>query len=289
MVDHHFLSPSTLLALPPELVEAFCQPFAPHEVRLRVGKRRRSVDGEGWECTAVPVLSRQVIEARLNTLVPGGWSTSSPSLVVTADRVTVSACVTIGVTTHTDYGEVSLTRSAVPDETEELLWSVPEAFEHALFRACARFGLGRSLTSLAREWVPYDAEHGRIALSSAQQQAHILKLYQQANIPLPFETSQPGLFQPEEPARSPTREEALLHGTRGSSTPFDSVTRESLRARDLTWVQHQCAAHPKSLPRILSRWKVQRLEDLSDAQLHEVIKSIHRSRARSAQALARVS
>ena len=287
MVDHHFLSPSTLPPLPSELVEAFCQPFAPHEVRLLVGKRRRSADEEGWECTAVPVLSRQVIEARLNTLVPGGWSTSSPSLVVADTRVTVSARVTIGAITHTDYGEVSLTRSAVPDETEELLWSVPEAFEHALFRACARFGLGRYLSELAREWVPYDAKHGRIALSPGQRQAHILKLYRQAKIPLSLEDNLPVLSGQEKPGQPPTREEA--QGTRGSSSPFGSVPRESLRAKDLTWVQQQCAVHPKSVPRILSRWNVQRLEDLSDAQLHEVIKSIHQSRARSAQALPHAS
>lgn len=249
---------------------ALQQPFAPHEVQLRAGKRRARDDG-GWECIAIPVLARRSIEDRLDTLVPGEWETTSPSLVVADRRIVVCARVTIGTITHTDYGEIFLDRPAVPDEVEELLWSVPDTFDHAFQRACARFGLGRYLDDLAREWLPYDAERACIALSPEQQHAHLLKLYQQAGLPRPQEIAQPACDE-----REPTPTSL-------------SAMREGIRARDLAWVRQQCAAHPRSLQRILTRWQVPRLDDLSDLQLAEVMNSIHSSQARAAQFLSSAS
>lgn len=286
MVDQHYLASSTFPRLPYDLLDALRQPFAPHDVRLRVGKRRRR--DEAWECTAVPVLSRQAIETRFDTLVPGGWSTSSPSLVVAHDRMTVSVQVSIGPIAHTDYGEVSLSCSTVPNEVEEFLWSVPEAFEHAFIRACARFGAGRYLSNFAREWVPYDAERGCIALSSQQQQAHILKLYQQADIPIQSNPDQFMTSASEEPLQPPAPgypgTEVQPQGVPDSS-PLSTVARERIRAQDIAWVQQQCASHPNSLQRILRRWHVPYLEDLSDAQLTDIVKSIRQSHTRSAQTL----
>jgi hypothetical protein len=276
---------SSFPTLPPALLEALRQPFAPDEVRLRAGRRRPAAAQGCWECEAVPALERRVIEARLDALVPSGWSTTSPALVVAADRITVSAQVTIGRITHTDYGEVSLTRPIVPDAVGELSASVPEAFERAFLRVCARFGLGRYLAELAREWVPYDAKRGCLALSPEQQRAHLRKLYQQAGLALPPEKPEPPLCLA--PALLDNRIPSLH--AEGEGRAIKAVTRESLRARDLAWIRQQCASHAGSLARILQRWQVRHLEELSDAQVTDIINSIHQSRARSARPLAHAS
>jgi hypothetical protein len=257
MVNQHVLDSSAFPALPADLLDAFRQPFAPQEVRLRVGRRRQPKEGM-WQCVALPVVERRFYEARLDALVPGGWSSTSPSLVVAADRLLLSACVQIGDISHTDYGEMPLKQTVLLDEVEELIVSVPEAFEQAFVRVCARFGLGRYLADLAREWVPYDAQRGRMALSPEQQQAHVLKLYQQANILLP---NQP---QP-----------------RGNTRTSGTMTKDAKRNEDLAWIRQQCTSHAGSLAGILKHWHVQRLEDLTDEQLVKVMNSIHQSLART--------
>ncbi len=291
MVDHHFLN-HALPTLPSDLLAALQHPFAPQEVRLRVGRKRQTREGV-WQCLAMPVVRPRTYEARLDMLVPGGWSTASPSLVVAADHLTISAQVSIGSITHTDYGEMQLkVATFLPNEVEELIVSVPEAFEQAFVRVCARFGLGRYLADLVREWVPYDVERGCIALSPEQQQAHVLKLYQQAGVPfdlsvapvLPIARAHVARLAPAPLPPKPVQEAEDQHHSAPEPKPRPNGSLERanarLRARNLAWVREHCAGKP--LQSILRHFQLAHLEDISDADLAGVINGTHQHQLRQA-------
>src|SRR5262249_34293820 len=135
---------------------------------------------------AVPFVPRHVYEARLDQLFSGNWSILSPSVVVSSNRIVVLAELHLGPVTRSDYGELLLPPPTEPHDPLAWVSSTPEAFDQAFVAACMRFGLGRTLGELAREWLPYDPKRGQIALSSEEQATHILKLYQQAGLLEPF-------------------------------------------------------------------------------------------------------
>lgn len=245
--------PEMMPKLPRALLEALAQPFAPQEIQLRPGKRAQDQQSGQWICLAVPFVSRQVCETRLNALVPGNWTTTTPSVVVASHRLVVAIQLQIGPIIHTDYGELLLPPPTEPNDLGEQVRSAPKAFEQAFLGACKRFGLGRSLDGLARAWVPYDRERHAIALSAEERYAHILTLYQQAGLPL-----------------SPNARQTLP-----PEAPLDEQEDRaaSLRARDLAWVREQCSGRP--LRAILRHYGLSRLEDLTDVQLIEVINRIH--------------
>jgi hypothetical protein len=199
-------------------------------------------------CVAIPVVSQRWYEDRLHALVPGNWSTTAPSLVVAQDRLVIAAQVQIGSLTHTDYAERPFQVSTALTELENIAPDAQAAFERAFVGACARFGLGRYLTDLARELVPYDPERRAIALSPKAQLDHVQKLYQQAGI----------LIQPSV---------ELSH----SASTLDLAAR--LRERDLAWIREQCNAGV--LKRICLHYQVACLEELSDIQLASAINAIH--------------
>lgn len=245
--------------LPRELLEAFAQPFTPQEVQLRSGRQEQDQQSGQWVCRAIPFVGRRTYEARLDALVPGSWATTAPSVVVASHRLVVAIQLQIGPISHTDYGELLLPPPAEPNDLGAWIRGVPEASEQAFLGACRRFGLGRYLAELTREWVPYDRERRAIALSAHEQYAHVLKLYHQAGLSIPST--------PEHP--------------RASETAFaerkDPDT--SLRARDLEWVRKRCAGQP--LRTLLRHYGLTRLEDLTDVQLIEVIKIIRRHQAKA--------
>jgi hypothetical protein len=255
----HECSPNEFPTLPRDLLDALSQPFAPQEVRLRPGTCEQMPDGH-WRCRAVPFADRLAYEARLNALVPGQWSTTSPSIVVAQTRLVVAAQVQIGPIGHTAYGELLLPAPAAPDEAGAWVRTVPQTFAQAFIGACQRFGLGRYLVHLACEWVRYDSQRQAIALSTDEQLAHVHKLYQQAGVLMPPE---------------PVVEQA---GNRGPSEPTRQEPAEtqafSLRARDLAWVRGQCDGQP--LRNILHHYGIASLEDLTDLQLVDVVANIRR-------------
>lgn len=272
--------------LPPDLAEALRQPFAPQEVRLQAGKRRQTAEGGAWVCLAVPVIPFSSVKARLEQHTPGRWSASLPSLIVAGDRLVVVAQVQLDGKISSASSEVPFPQSALLATTEELLTLVPEVFEAAFVKACTQFGLGRYLTDLAREWVPFDAAHGRLALSTEQQQAHLLKLYRQAGFSVPPPSAFPILTSSRQGqgtsqvSESQTRAGDTQDHSSASPSPLP-LSREALRVRKIAWVRQQCASHPGSLARILTRWQVYNLEALSDDALREVVTSIQQSSARA--------
>lgn len=255
----HACSSDEFPTLPRDLLDSLSQPFAPQEVRLRPGTREQMQDGR-WRCRAIPFAERPAYEARLNALVPGQWSTTSPSIVVAQARLVVAAQVKIGPIGHTAYGELLLPAPIAPDEAGAWVRTVPQAFAQAFIGACQRFGIGRYLAQLAREWVPYDPQHQSIALSADEPMAQMRKLYQQAGLLIPREA-------PMEQADE--REQ-------GGQTRQDVAETQafSLRTRDLAWVRGQCDGLP--LRNILHHYGIASLEDLTDLQLVDVVANIRR-------------
>jgi hypothetical protein len=116
------------------------------------------------------------------------------------------------------------------------------------------------LTELAREWVPYDTARGRIALSPEQQQAHILKLYRQAGLPVD----------------SPTQQTAPQNKSQNSVADTGKRRRE----QNLAWVRKQCAGKP--LQSILQHYHLQRLEEISNNDLASLMQRIRQHQQKHA-------
>lgn len=194
-------------SLPADLLAALAQPFPAEQVELRVGTHEQR--GQRWMCCAIPFVPKRFYEDRLNTLVPGRWSSTTPSLLIeTTGRLVIAAQVEICGVAHTDYGERPLRPVAVQVEKDLIAPDATTAFEYAFVGACSSFGAGRYLADLERRWVPYDPRHRRMLLTSSDQHQLVLTLYRQAHIPLTFSRleqlrpSYPG-WPPYEPGRSP--------------------------------------------------------------------------------------
>lgn len=280
--ETRFSPPATL---PPELLDALRQPFPPDEVHVRVGRQRCTPEG-AWLCEAIPWIDARTCETRLDQVVPGGWSTTSPSLVVVEGRLIISARVQIGASEHTDYAELPLSSATLLHETAELLVTVPDAFEHAFVRACARFGIGRSLAHLPRLWVSYDTARKQIALSPEQQRTHLRLLYQQARISgaSPTNTDQRSIQANQRVPRTETVPSSISGGTvpdgNDAQVRLTPLSRDALRTEKIAWVRQQCATSSGSLARILTHWQITNLEALSNDDLRDVVVSIQQSHAR---------
>lgn len=271
--------------LPVDLIEALHRPFSHLDVQLRPGPIRQKQPEGTWFCQAIPHVPRWAYEARLDLVVPGGWSSSSPSLVVTCDHLTFSAVVQIGPLTHTSYGEVRLPQTPAPDALGNIIASAPDAYAFAFIDACHRFGLGRYLARLERTWVPYNHERQIIALSRATQRAHVVKLYQQADLPLDLPATLVTPTKETCDARSapPPLHDAPTHEAKATphSVPQERSlerVRARLRERDLAWVREHCAGKP--LQSILRHFHLACLEDIRDEDLVAVINGTHRHKLR---------
>ncbi|HEU5381601.1 MAG TPA: hypothetical protein VFV38_39775 [Ktedonobacteraceae bacterium] len=259
--------PSFAPQLPPTLIEALQEPFSHLDVELRPGPTRQKQPEGTWFCQAVLYVPRWVYEARLDQLVPGGWSSSSPSFAVASDHLTLAAQVQIGSISHTSYGEVCVPRAWTPNSLGEVIASAPDAYTFAFIDVCHRFGLGRYLARLERKWVPYDPERCCIALSREKQREHIVKLYEIAGLsrdlpatPLPI-SARAGRSMP---TRSSTDAPVLPH------------TSSRVRERDLAWVRENITGKP--LENLLRHFKLTRLEDIADQDLASVITGTIRHR-----------
>ncbi len=260
--------------LPPTLMEALQEPFSHLDVELRPGSTRQKQPEGTWFCQAVPHVPRWAYEARLDRLVPGAWSSSSPSFAVAGDHLTLAAQLQIGGISHTSYGEVLLPRTWTPNSLGDITASAPDAYTFAFIDACHRFGVGRYLVRLECKWAPYDPEHFCIALSHEKQREHIVKLYEAAGLSLdlpatPFPIgARAGSSGPSLVRSAPTR----------SSAGASALPRASarVRERDLTWVRENITGKP--LENLLRHFKLTRLEDIQDQDLAAVITGTIRHR-----------
>lgn len=257
--------------LPPQVISALQRPFSHLDILFRPGQIREKEPENTWFCLAIPYVSRQTYEARLDQVVPGAWSSTSPSIVVAGHHLTIAALVQIGPIKHTSYGETFLPTSDTPDDLTEVMINAPDAYTNAFIDACQRFGLGRYLAQLERKWVPYDSRRQAIALTHEARRDLALKLYQQAGLPLDIPATQ---VRPEVPHGHDDTAHARERSAPGH--PREESLEEARahgRARDLEWVRTQCAGKP--LRNILQHYRLQRLEDISDSDLASISNTIH--------------
>lgn len=263
----HTSSLSCAPAFSPGLLAALTQPFVPQQVELRIGVREQR--GQRWVCQTIPFVPRRFYEDRLNALVPGAWSSSTPSMVETAGRLVIAAQVQILGVIHTGYGERPLRPSVVLAEKEAVAPNAHAAFEDAFVGACACFGLGRYLADLAHRWVPYEPRHRKIYLSPTDQFKLVLTLYREAHIPLAF--AKPGRQLPSYPGWPPYEPGRSLSEGANDQPGNDVAAR--LRMRDLNWVRERC--NRTALQRIYDHFQIVRLEELTDRQLLGIINGMH--------------
>lgn len=258
---------SRFASLSPDLLAALAQPFPVQQVELRVGTHEQR--SPHWVCQAVPFVPKRFYEDRLNTLVPGKWRSITPFTRETAGHLVIAAQVEILGVAHTDYSERPLRPFVVQREQEVGVPDAHAAFEYAFVGACAVFGMGRYLADLERRWVPYDPRHRCMNLSPSDQLELVLTLYREANIPLTFPRT--GRLQPSYPGWPPL-EQGRSRREKAKERQVDEIVAR-MRARDLQWLRG-CCDHA-ALQRIYQHFGVARLEELTDRQLHGVIRGVH--------------
>lgn len=260
--------------LPADLLEALQFPFSHLDIQLQAGAPREK-EGQ-WLCQAVPSVPLWCYEARLHQVAPGAWSSLCPSLVVADDHLTLAVRVQIGPISHSSYGEMRIPRLAVPDTLGQIVVSVPDAYSVAFIDACRRFGLGRYLLQLPRRWVPYDTECKVVKMTREEQRALVEEIYQEAGLPLNLPATQ---IRPI--GRTGTAEKAAGESRRRKQedAQLESLAdaRALKRARDLAQVKEQCAG--RTMQKLLTKYRLERLEDITDTKLAEVIQWLEQRQA----------
>lgn len=252
--------------LPVSLLEALQRPFSHLDVQLRAGTPREK-DGQ-WFCQAIPSVPRWVYEERLHQVAPGAWSSLCPSLVVAEDHLTLAVQVKIGAIIHSAYGEMRIPRLAVPDTLGEIVVSAPDAYSVAFIDACQRFGVGRYLSQLSRRWVPYDAERQGLKQTREEQRALVEKLYQEAGLPLNLPATEVKTIGSSAATEKPDAGRRKREQSAAQPASLADA-RARKRASELAQVTEHCDR--RTIQRLLAKYRLQRLEDISEANLAEVI------------------
>ena len=170
-------SPMTTLEL---LVEHLRAPFPVTEIKfLPKSPIQRN---NAWVGLALPYADKRAYEDRLNTLVPGRWSTPAMSPLVAGNKLVIPVTLVISEVAHTDVGEAFLTSLSRKGEPREEENAATEAYSQAFRRACAQFGLGRYLYDLPKAWVPSDPQKRAIALSEEELRQLAERLYCKAGL-----------------------------------------------------------------------------------------------------------
>lgn len=260
--------------LPSSILEALSQPFSHLDVQLRAGALREKENQ--WFCQALPHVPRWIYEERLHQAAPGGWGTLSPYVVVADDRLTLAVQVRVGPVIHTSCGEIHLPRLDVPDTLGEIIASVPDAYSVAFIDACHRFGLGRYLLHLSRRWVPYERERQAMKLTREEQRTLIQKLYQDAGLPLNLPATE---MKPIGRAEAAGRAGAGSRERDQSAEQPESLeeARTHKRASELALIEERCDAQTRK--KLLNKYRLHKLEDISEANLTEVIQWLNQRQA----------
>lgn len=170
-----------------DIMPALAQPFPVAEIDF-LPKKHFEKDGKAY-APGLPFADKRVYEDRLNDVCPGEWSTQAQMLLAGDKLVAVVTVVICGVP-HTDVGESPLSSEN----------AATESFAQAFKRACSQAGLGRYLYSLEKQFLPWDKERKRFALTSRELLATVEAMYRKAGLL----SSTPSPVQP--PAPVPARE-----------------------------------------------------------------------------------
>lgn len=152
-----------------EIMPALAQPFPVAEIDF-LPKRAFERDGKAY-APGLPFADKRVYEDRLNSVCPGEWSTQAQMLLA-GDKLVAMVTVAICGVPHTDVGEA-------PIDSEN---AATEAFAQAFKRACSQAGLGRYLYSLEKQFLPWNKEKKRFALTSGELLATVEAMYREAGL-----------------------------------------------------------------------------------------------------------
>jgi hypothetical protein len=130
-----------------DLLKQLAEPFPPEAITWKPGKATK----DGSKCMALAYADLRAYMERLDAICGMDWSIEYKPW----GESRIIACLTIHGVTRCSTGEM-----AAQDEKNEMGGTVAEA--QAAKRACAMFGLGRSLYDLPSEWVEFDAQSKRI-------------------------------------------------------------------------------------------------------------------------------
>jgi hypothetical protein len=162
------------------LVEHLRAPFPPAEIKFL--PKSPVQRGDAWICLALPYADKRTYEDRLNTLVPGRWSTPPMTPLVAGNKLVIPVTLVICEIAHTDVGEAFLTSLSRKGEPREEENAATEAYSQAFRRACAQVGLGRYLYNLPKVWVPYDPQKRAIALAEEELRQLAERLYRKVGL-----------------------------------------------------------------------------------------------------------
>ena len=123
-----------------DLLERLSEPFDDTEIRYRAGATNR----DKTKAIALAYADPRAYEDRLNALVPGEWQVE---FTPWGERRIICHLTILDVT-RSSTGESG-------DSNPDIAGTSAEA--QAFKRACTKFGLGRYLYALPKQWVDYDA------------------------------------------------------------------------------------------------------------------------------------
>lgn len=129
-------------------------------------------------CMGLPYADVRVYEDRLNSLVPGEWSTPPPTAIVAGQKLIVYVTVIVCGVPHSDVGEAFL----VSDNGNPSENAATESWAQAFKRACSQFGLGRYLYDLEKAWVPYNKQRRQIDLDGVGIARIVSGMYKKAGL-----------------------------------------------------------------------------------------------------------
>ena len=152
-----------------DIMTPLAQPFAPQDIDF-LPKSQFEKDGKTM-CIGLPFADPRVYQDRLNEVCPGEWSSQATVIVAGAKLVSVVTVTVCGVP-HTDVGEAPLTSEN----------AATESFAQGFKRACAQTGLGRFLYALEKQYLPYDKQKKRFALTPQELLNAVKVMYRKAGL-----------------------------------------------------------------------------------------------------------
>ncbi len=302
------------------LIEHLRAPFPPEEIKFL--PKSPVQRGDAWICLALPYADKRAYEDRLNTLVPGRWSTPPMTPLVAGNKLVIPVTLVICEIAHTDVGEAFLTSLSRKGEPREEENAATEAYSQAFRRACAQVALGRYLYDLPKAWVPYDPQKRAIALS--EQELHQLaeRLYRKAGLlpaspaaeskattaasagpgPVPPASAQELAGAP--PARglqqAPVQEPAVhmnealerlpaappappAPAVPSAGTGNLAETSDSISPYQRSWIEQQLGGDPSRIAKVCQFYQIETLDELSGLQTVDLVNRLLAQQAEERQ------
>jgi hypothetical protein len=301
-----------------QLVEDLRAPFPPAEIKFL--PKSPVQRGDTWVCLALPYADKRAYEDRLNTLLPGCWSTPPMTPLVAGNKLVIPVTLVICEIAHTDVGEAFLTSLSRKGEPREEENAATEAYSQAFRRACAQVGLGRYLYDLPKAWVPYDPQKRAIALAEEELRLLAERLYRKVGL-LPATpaaglngatASRPGPEQmqadPSQGSEQPASAQEFAGAQAAPVVPHKDEERPAASAQvpqasatasestgnlyevsavispyQRSWIERQLGGDPSRIAKVCQFYQVGTLDELSGLQTVDLVNRLFTQQAEERQ------